>query len=119
VQPRSRDEFFCRVRTFFNATLITVAGQVDLRTAPELEKCVTFPEMTTPLVVFDLGDVTFFGVAGVHVLLRARDACRARGAHMAVTSSPVVANAMELAGVTDMFARRQQKRRAGAPGVRA
>jgi anti-anti-sigma factor len=70
VQRATHEEFSVRVRQVAGATVVTVVGEVDLDTAPELEFKLT--KAGAP-VVLDLSGVTFFASAGVACLLAAPD----------------------------------------------
>ncbi|MFE9580351.1 STAS domain-containing protein [Nocardia sp. NPDC006044] len=54
-------------------TLCALAGEVDFYTAGQFRSQLLGSMNTAgPLVVIDLSQVTFFGVAGLHVLIEAR-----------------------------------------------
>ncbi|WP_433662845.1 STAS domain-containing protein [Nocardia sp. CA-128927] len=54
-------------------TLCALAGEVDYYTADQFRSQLIGSLSTAgPLVVIDLSQVTFFGVAGLHVLIEAR-----------------------------------------------
>ena len=62
------------------AVVITVAGDLDLLTAPDLEACieVALRKQPTALIV-DLSSVDFLASRGMEVLLGARDSAPGRG----------------------------------------
>ncbi|QXN95421.1 STAS domain-containing protein [Nocardia iowensis] len=54
-------------------TLCAVAGEVDFYTADLFrDRLIGSLSAAAPMVVIDLSQVTFFGVAGLHVLIEAR-----------------------------------------------
>ena len=63
---------------------VRVAGDVDLRTAPKVERAVL--KLTDP-VQLDLADVTFMDSTGLHMLLKLR---RSRPQIRVVAVSPMV-----------------------------
>jgi len=59
-------------------TLVTVRGELDLATAPELERTLTAQAHHHGPLLLDLRDVSFIDATGVGVLLRAAAAARRR-----------------------------------------
>ncbi|MFJ9040771.1 STAS domain-containing protein [Streptomyces sp. NPDC102406] len=81
--------------------LITLTGDLDYATAPELLATVT-GLATAPgtTVTLDLSGVRFFDSGGINVLLRARTALQERGAELAVRRlSPVVERIFRITGL--------------------
>jgi anti-sigma B factor antagonist len=57
--------------------LITVSGEVDLATSPELDVAIIAAiDSGTPSVVIDLTDVSFMDSSGLGVIVRALKRCR-------------------------------------------
>jgi anti-sigma B factor antagonist len=57
--------------------LITVSGEVDLATSPELDIAIIAAiDSGTPSVVIDLTDVSFMDSSGLGVIVRALKRCR-------------------------------------------
>ncbi|MFJ8821883.1 STAS domain-containing protein [Streptomyces sp. NPDC102467] len=81
--------------------VITLTGDLDYETAPELLASVTAleaPAGTT--VTLDLWGVRFFDSGGINVLLRARTALHDRDAELAVRRlSPVVERIFRITGL--------------------
>ncbi|WP_405164232.1 STAS domain-containing protein [Nocardia sp. NBC_01499] len=82
--------------------VLTVIGELDLATAPLLDRVVRDSE-STPAMVVDMSEIGFLGFAGVDVLVRAAeraDHCRRRFA--VVVSTRPTQRVFEL---TDAYAR--------------
>ena len=63
--------------------VITVGGEMDMSTVPQLEDLIDQVVQQRPqLVVLDLADVAFFCAAGVSALIRSRDAVAAAGGQL-------------------------------------
>jgi anti-sigma B factor antagonist len=96
-------KFWSTIDLLDDATLVTVAGQVDMDSCREVEDRLRQAiEVPNPVVV-DLGSVTFFGSSGVNALCSALESCDARGAALAILPSPVVVNVLKKAGVYELF----------------
>jgi anti-sigma B factor antagonist len=103
VEPESDSTFSCTVRRLGRIAQITVTGEVDMLTAPELERAFTRPELAFDELVWDLRNVTIFGSKGISALLKASQLCAERGAAMSIEPSPVVARVIAVAGLTDVL----------------
>lgn len=95
VQRATHEEFSVRVREVAGATVVTVVGEVDLDTAPELE--FRLIEAGAP-VVLDLSGVTFFASAGVACLLAPSDRPH-------LVASPAVLKVLALSDLADFLPR--------------
>lgn len=101
VQSATEGNFSVRVRRVAGATVVTVVGEVDLDTAPELEfRLMDAADGPEPLVV-DLTGVTFFASAGLACLLTARG----RGGRPHLVPSPAVAKVLTLSDLEDFMPR--------------
>ncbi|WP_410586924.1 STAS domain-containing protein [Amycolatopsis sp. lyj-23] len=68
-----------------DAVVVEVAGEVDLCTVARLASIMDEHVRARPGVLrIDLGQVRFFGAAGIRVLLRARRHAAAAGVHLVV-----------------------------------
>ncbi|ALG09020.1 STAS domain-containing protein [Kibdelosporangium phytohabitans] len=87
------------------AVVLHVAGEIDMSTAPMLaEECDQAIDSSTDRVVVDLTDVTFFGSAGLAVLLDARQRGEQAGVQIRlVAGNRPVLRSIEIAGVQDML----------------
>jgi anti-anti-sigma factor len=87
--------------------LVTVAGELDMLTAPLLQACVGDQLATSPQhLLVDLQPVRFFGLHGLNCLLRARElACRSQGTqlHLAGLTNPVVGRLLKITGTGGLF----------------
>ena len=99
-------EFLISSRRLANGTFVVAAGgEVDLCTAPELERALAGPlaEGATQLVV-DLSEVTFVDSTALHVFLRAaRQLDREAGELIVVVPDPNVRKVFEITGVGRFF----------------
>jgi anti-sigma B factor antagonist len=99
-------EFVISSRWLANGTFVVAAGgEVDLYTAPELERALAGPlaEGTTQLVV-DLSEATFVDSTALHVVLRvARQMDREAGELIVVVPDPNVRKVFEITGVGRFF----------------
>ena len=86
-----------------NVLVVRVAGEVDLRTTPQLQQALdeTVEQMTGGRLVIDLTDVSFFGSPGLAVLAEAaaqadRHDCELR---IVVGVNPIVRRSIEVTGL--------------------
>lgn len=99
------------------SAVVTVAGELDLATAPLLDE-ILFADLAE-LVVVDLTAVTFLGVAGITVLLRHRDlACLRGAAFRLVAGTRPVLRPMRLLGLDSGFEIHPDAESALSPGPR-
>ena len=99
-------EFAISTRWLTNGTYVVAAsGEVDLYTAPELERAITAPLTAgaTQLVV-DLSGATFVDSTALHVLLRAAQHLDgAAGELIVVVPDPNVRKVFEITGFDRLF----------------
>lgn len=81
--------------------MVTVVGEVDLDTAPELEFRVTRAAAAADPLVIDLSGVTFFASAGLACLLTAHG----QGHRPHLVPSPAVAKVLALSDLEDFLPR--------------
>jgi anti-sigma B factor antagonist len=100
-------EFVISSRRLANGTfVVAVGGEVDLYTAPELERALAEPltEGATQLVV-DLSEATFVDSTALHVFLcAARQLDREAGELIVVVPDPNVRKVFEITGLNRFFA---------------
>jgi anti-sigma B factor antagonist len=93
------------VRTFRvpMATLVTVAGEVDIATAPELRgHLLALPDRS---VVVDMSEVGLLSAAGLSVLLDLQDRLTRTGARVVLTNAAAcVRRVLDLTGLDEIFA---------------
>lgn len=95
----------CDVAHFEERAVVSVRGDVDLATAPELRREV-FATLALPIrcVVLDLGYCTFMDSSGVSVLVAACHRALERKIEFRLTSVPrQVRVVLELSGLADGF----------------
>src|SRR4051812_45386664 len=97
VQSATEGDFSVRVRQVAGATVVTVVGEVDLDTAPELEYRLTGAADGSEPLVIDLSGVTFFASAGLARLLTSQG----HGQHPHLVPSPAVAKVLSLSDLDD------------------
>jgi len=93
----------CVTRTSADATLIKVAGEIDLKSAGEL-RALLLGSLDEGSVTVDLADVEFCDSTGLHTLAEARAAARHRGRRFLLAHlSGAVERVLELAGARHVF----------------
>jgi anti-anti-sigma factor len=88
------------------ATVVSVAGDVDLAAAADLySPAVTaFRSYGLRRLIFDFADVSFLDCAGISTLLAIAQSARSRGAvAVLVNCRPLVLRILRLAGVADVL----------------
>lgn len=79
---------------------VAITGELDLATAPQLDRVLRRAQADAPLVVLDLRRLAFADCSGAHVLLAAERRARAAGDRLAVVRGPAeVDKLLALTGV--------------------
>lgn len=79
---------------------VAITGELDLATAPQLDRALRRAQADAPLVVLDLRRLAFADCSGAHVLLAAERRARAAGDRLAVVRGPAeVDKLLALTGV--------------------
>jgi len=78
-----------------------VAGELDVATAPQLQRTLRAAQEATPRVVVDLRDVTFIGIAGMRTIAAAGDRARRAGNRLVVVTGARAASVFALTGSCD------------------
>ena len=87
-----------------DARVVTVGGEIDTLTAPELAVFVIAQLVAVPLVVLDLDGVQFLGSAGLSVLVKANKLAAQQGRRLRlVCHSGMVNRALDVTGLRDQF----------------
>ncbi len=88
------------------ATIVSVTGEVDILTAPQLGVVLNRLLAEDRSVIIDLSAVTFLDSSGLAVLLRANQASRGAGSafRLAAPLPEAVARLFEMTSVMDLFA---------------
>jgi anti-sigma B factor antagonist len=88
-----------------DARVVTVGGEIDALTAPELAACLAEQLVAVSLVVLDLDGVQFIGSAGLSVLFEANERATRAGRHLRlVCHSRVVNRALDATELRKQFA---------------
>lgn len=87
------------------ATVLAVHGEVDMLTSTQMEdRLLPLVRGTVPRVIVDLTGVGFFGVAGLTVLVNAREAAVVAGVTLSlVASTRPVLLPLTITGLDDLF----------------
>jgi anti-sigma B factor antagonist len=84
-------------------SVVSVAGVVDMLTAPELEKAISEAAKSSPdAVVVDMTGVEFLASAGMGVLIAAQDDLAPAVKLAVVADGPATSRPLKLVGVTDV-----------------
>ena len=83
-----------------DAAWISATGEIDLASAPQLERAIDDAQTKARLVVLDLHDLTFIDTAAVHVVVDASTYARLAGTRLVVLrGSKRVRDAFDLTGM--------------------
>jgi anti-sigma B factor antagonist len=86
-----------------SVSVVSVAGVVDMLTAPELEKAIAEAAKSSPAaVVIDMTGVEFLASAGMGVLIAAQDDLAPTITLAVVADGPATSRPLKLVGVTDV-----------------
>jgi anti-sigma B factor antagonist len=87
-----------------DARVVTVVGEIDALTAPELAACLTAQLNSAQVVVVDLDGVQFLASVGLHVLLEANELARREDRALLLVYNTHAANlALEATGLREYF----------------
>jgi anti-sigma B factor antagonist len=88
-----------------NARVVTVGGEIDALTAPELGVLLTAQLAAAPLVVVDLERVRFLGSAGLSVLFAANERATRENRYLWLVfpHRGMVNRALEVTGLYEQF----------------
>jgi anti-sigma B factor antagonist len=90
-------------RRIDSTSVVSVAGVVDMLTAPDLEKAISEAAKGSPrAVVVDMTDVEFLASAGMGVLIAAQDDLSPAVKLAVVADGPATSRPLKLVGVTDV-----------------
>ncbi|HKH50959.1 MAG TPA: STAS domain-containing protein, partial [Mycobacterium sp.] len=83
--------------------VLSVAGVVDMLTAPQLEEAITAAGKDSPQgVIVDLSAVDFLASAGMGILVAARDELPASVQFAVVADGPATSRPLKLVGIADI-----------------
>jgi len=99
-------ELHVEVRTQKGVSIVDVAGEVDLYTAPRLEEALTRAAAgTPPLIVINLTQTTYLDSTALRVLTAALKRTRERnGEFVLVSTQPKIAKLFSITGLDQLFA---------------
>ena len=90
-------------RRIDSVSVVSVAGVVDMLTAPDLEKAIAEAAKSSPAaVVVDMTAVEFLASAGMGVLIAAQDGLAPDTRFAVVADGPATSRPLKLVGVTDV-----------------
>jgi anti-sigma B factor antagonist len=90
-------------RRIDSTSVVSVAGVVDMLTAPDLEKAIAEAAKSAPsAVVVDMTGVEFLASAGMGVLIAAQDNLYPDVKLAVVADGPATSRPLKLVGVTDV-----------------
>jgi anti-sigma B factor antagonist len=94
-----------RVEPLDDAVVLSVSGEIDLVTAPQLGESINAAmDQEPPTLVVDLSDVDFLASAGMAVLLGCNQKAQGRIRFRVVAAGTTTFRPMELTGVPDEIA---------------
>jgi len=95
------------------STVVRVAGEVDLATAPRFETFLRAQlARTRAVLLVELVDVTYLGSAGLAALLSVREECARRRVDLVFSEcSWIVLRSFAVSGLTEVFLGTQDARR--------
>jgi anti-sigma B factor antagonist len=104
-QDLDYSEFGFEVSGADEVTLVELAGELDLATAPQLRECLAQPEiLDSPAVRVDLTDVAFLGSTGIGLLVTVCKRVRSTGGAFSVRCGDGMAlQVLEIAGLIDFL----------------
>ena len=83
--------------------VLSVAGVVDMITAPQLEEAIAAAAKESPQgVIVDLGAVDFLASAGMGILVAARDELPASVQFAVVADGPATSRPLKLVGISEV-----------------
>jgi anti-sigma B factor antagonist len=83
--------------------VLSVAGVVDMLTAPQLEEAIALAATDSPRgVIVDLGSVDFLASAGMGILVAAREELPESMRFAVVADGPATSRPLKLVGIADV-----------------
>ncbi|MEU4426572.1 STAS domain-containing protein [Actinoplanes sp. NPDC024001] len=97
-------DFQLQTATERGRTVVSVAGECDLRSRDELTSALHTAVESAPLVIVDLSAVRFLDSSGLHALVSAHQAARRQAGNLHVVNARgTVATVLEITGVIDLL----------------
>jgi anti-anti-sigma factor len=97
-----RDQIGIVIRRLQHGIVLAVAGEIDLATAPIVERALRRAEESHDLVAIDLSRTSFMDSTGLHVIMAANLRLSERGGRLVIIQGPPQVNRIfELTGLSD------------------
>ncbi|MBV9806354.1 MAG: STAS domain-containing protein [Solirubrobacterales bacterium] len=98
-----QSDFLVDIRISRRATTVTISGELDLLSAPALERALErLPESEAELIIVDLRGLEFMDSTGLHLLVQAQQKAHESGRRFAlIKGGEQVQRLFELTGVTE------------------
>ena len=104
IQPAA-PSLSVRVEPLDDAVVLSVSGEIDMVTAPQLGESINAAmDQEPPILVVDLSEVDFLASAGMAVLLGCNQRAKGRIGFRVVAAGNTTFRPMELTGVPDEIA---------------
>lgn len=98
-------QFEARTAVESGRVVVSLTGEADLSVREELAGTLVDAVATSPVVVVDLSALTFMDSSGIHGLITAYQAAKARRSRLyVVNAGGVVADLLQLTGIADLLA---------------
>jgi anti-sigma B factor antagonist len=97
-------QFEVKTTTEPDRVVVTLSGECDLAVRDELEAALREAVQRSPVVMIDLGSLTFMDSSGIHGLVTAHHAALERGGRVLLRRAHgVVADVLTLTGVSELL----------------
>ena len=98
----ARDQIGIVSRQLERGIVLLVSGEIDLATAPTVERELLRAEESHDLVAIDLSETSFIDSTGLHAIMAANQRLRERGGQLLIVQGPPqVSRLFELTGLGD------------------
>jgi anti-anti-sigma factor len=98
----SRDQIGVVRRRLGHGIVLVVSGEIDVATAPTVEREMLSAEESHDLVAIDLSETSFMDSTGLHLIMEANRRLRERGGRLFIVQGPPqVSRLFELTGLSD------------------
>jgi anti-sigma B factor antagonist len=102
VNGHSPDQIAIVSRRLAHGIVLVLSGEIDLATAPAVERELLRAVESRDLVAIDLSNISFMDSTGIHVIIKAHQRLRERGGRLLVVQGPPqVTRIFELTGLND------------------
>jgi anti-anti-sigma factor len=104
-EGRTVSNFTVETQQHPDRTVITVRGEIDLQTCPQLAQAAFIIPLGGKPLYLDLAGVSFMDSSGLNLLVLLRRRLQAEGGRLAVTGlQPQPARLLQITGAYDLFA---------------